>query len=791
MKPYLNPALSPCERAEDLLKDLTLDEKMAQVNCYMFAREEDLENRHKCLTHGIGVISTLEFRGVPKKDCIARRNDIQKEVIERSPHHIPAIFHMEGLCGLLFSDASCFPSGMARGASFDCELKYAIGKTVGDEAAQMGISHVFAPVLDVTRDPRFGRSYESYGEDETLVTRMGVSYALGVQASEGRPLNVEGVAKHFLGFHRGAGGEHGSDCTIGERELREVYAKPFEACFRLSDLKGVMPCYNILNGELVSLSARYETKLLREELGFQGVAVSDYCAVMNSVTCNHVAASPVEAGLRAMKAGMDVEQQFPYGFGEDLKAKFLSGEADIAILDRAVLRVLEAKFRMGLFEHPYIDEKDIVPVKDDALSRRSALEGMVLLKNDGILPLKPVKKIAVIGYHASTARGYFGGYTNFSMYEGALGDKNTMAGLVAEGGADPTYPGSTVYREDAYRDVYEAALHQAFPAIRTLPEALKARFPESEITFAYGYDFAGTDESGFEEALKAIEGADVAILTLGGKCGTGARCSMGENVNSTSIGLPPAQEQFIRRASALKKPLIGVHFDGRPISSDAADECLNAILECWNPSQFGSEAAVALLAGDETPSGRLPVTVARNAGQLPLYYSQPFGSGYRPNEFYKDSVYIDSSTRPRYYFGHGLSYTSFEYSDLALDKTTLSAEDTLTLSFTLKNTGKREGTEVVQLYLCDPVASVARPAKQLLGFARVPLKVGEERRVTFSVPVTLFAFLDEDMKWKVEKGEVQLLVGASSEDIRLTASLSVKEDAYIDPSTRAFFAEVK
>ena len=535
MKPYLNPALSPRERAEDLLKDLSLDEKMAQVNCYMFAREEDLENRHKCLTHGIGVVSTLEFRGVPRKDCIARRNDIQKEVIERSPHHIPAIFHMEGLCGLLFSDASCFPSGMARGASFDCELEYAIGKTVGDEAAQMGISHVFAPVLDVTRDPRFGRSYESYGEDETLVTRMGVSYALGVQASEGRPLNVEGVAKHFLGFHRGAGGQHGSDCTIGERELREVYAKPFEACFRLSDLKGVMPCYNVLNGELVSLSARYETKLLREELGFQGVAVSDYCAVMNSVTCNHVAASPVEAGLRAMKAGMDVEQQFPYGFGEDLKAKFLSGEADIAILDRAVLRVLEAKFRMGLFEHPYIDGKDIMPAKGDALSRRSALESMVLLKHDGVLPLQPVKKIAVIGYHASTARGYFGGYTNFSMYEGALGDKNTMAGLIAESGADPTYPGTTVYREDAYREVYEAALHQAFPSIRTLPEALQARFPECEIIYAYGYDFAGTDESGFDEALKAIEGADAAILTLGGKCGPGK----GGSGASGAAVLPP------------------------------------------------------------------------------------------------------------------------------------------------------------------------------------------------------------------------------------------------------------
>ena len=416
---------------------------------------------------------------------------------------------------------------------------------------------------------------------------------------------------------------------------------------------------------------------------------------------------------------------------------------------------------------------------------------MVLLKNNGILPLKPVKKIAVIGYHASTTRGYFGGYTNFSMYEGALGDKNTMAGLIAEGREDPTYPGTTVYREDAYRETYEAALRAMFPAIRTLPEQFKARFPESEVVYAYGYDFAGTDESYFEEALKACKEADLVILTLGGKCGTGARCSMGENVNSTSIGLPPAQEKFIRLAAALNKPLIGVHFDGRPISSDAADECLNAILECWNPSQYGSEAAVALLAGDETPSGKLPVTVARNAGQLPLYYSQPHGSGYRPNEFYKDSVYMDSSTKPRYYFGHGLSYTSFAYSDLTLDQTSLQAGESVTLSFTLKNTGARRGAEVVQLYLRDPVASVSRPAKQLLGFARTELAAGEEKRLSFTVPATLLAFLDEDMKWKLEKGEVQLLVGSSSEDIRLTASVNIPVDAYIDPSSRAFFAEAK
>ena len=308
---------------------------------------------------------------MPKKDCIARRNDIQKEVIEHSPHHIPAIFHMEGLCGLLFSDASCFPSGMARGASFDCELESAIGKTVGDEAAAMGISHVFAPVLDVTRDPRFGRSYESYGEDETLVTRMGVCYALGVQNSEGRPLNVEGVAKHFLGFHRG-GGEHGSDCTIGERELREVYAKPFEACFRLSDLKGVMPCYNVLNASS-SPSPRATRRGFSAKSSLYGRRRLRLLRRHEQRHLQPCSGFPVEAGLRAMKAGMDVEQQFPYAS---------RGAQSIVLIGRSGRRHPRprrparprSKFRMGLFEHPYIDEKDVTPAKGDALSRRSALE---------------------------------------------------------------------------------------------------------------------------------------------------------------------------------------------------------------------------------------------------------------------------------------------------------------------------------------------------------------------------------------------------------------------------------
>lgn len=791
MKKYEDKRLSPRKRALALLEELSLEEKMAQINCYCFTRNVKNE-RTSDLAYGIGVVSCLETRGITKEEAVIRINEIQKLVMCNSPHHIPAIFHSEGLCGLLFSDASCFPSGIARGASFDTPLEKEIGKLVGDQAAAANITHVFAPVLDITRDPRFGRMYESYGEDEMLVSEMGVAYTAGVQDNTSRKVGVEGVAKHFLGFHKGAGGQHGSDIAVGERELREVYAKPFEAAFRIAKLKGVMPCYNTINGELVSLSKRYMTNLLRKELGFNGVVVSDYCAIMNSVLVNHVAEDSLEAGMRALAAGMDVEQQFPYGFGKELKEKFARGEANMAALDSAVLRVLEAKFRMGLFEHPFADNDVFDKEKGDALSYRSAIESMVLLKNDGILPFcGKNKKIAVIGYHAGTSRGMFGGYTNYSMYEGLLGDKNTMAGLVAEGKQDPVYPGTHVYREDMYEKLYEETLRAMYPECRTLTEELQRRYPDCEIVYAYGYDFIGTDESGFSEALNVCSKADIILLALGGKCGTGARCSMGENVNSTNIGLPPAQEKFIRLAANFNKPMIGVHYDGRPISSDAADECLNALLECWNPSQFGAKATVAILSGDVIPSGKLPVTIAYSAGQLPMYYSHPNGSCYHPNEFYKDSVYIDSTYCPRYYFGFGLSYTQFVYSDFSIDKKQISNGEKLIVSAKIQNVGAYCGDEVVQLYMSDSYASVARPNKQLVAFGRVSLERGESKQIEFTIDVRQFAFLDETMHWKIERGDINLMLGSSSEDIRLSGSVYIREEAFVAGKDTICFPLVK
>ncbi len=792
MKKYLNSALSPKERAKLLLQELSLEEKMGQINCYFY--QPAAKTPEEIFPGGVGVVSSLEMRAHKTlEQSLALQRNLQERIIKLSPHGIPAIFHMEGICGLLLQGAVSFPAPIGRGASFDAETEEKIGKLIGAQAAACGIAHVFAPVLDIAREPRFGRMNESYGEDETLVAALGTALVKGLQSNAG----IEAVAKHFLAFHQGAGGLHGADVSVGERELLEVYAKPFAAAIALAGLRGVMPCYNFVNGELVSFSKRYLTDLLRGRLGFDGVAVSDYCAIMNGVTVNRTAENACEAGYRALSAGMDVEQQFPYGFGEELKEKFISGEADVAVLDAAVLRVLETKFRMGLFEHPFAKKdapRQFFSEQARELSFRSAAESFVLLKNNGILPLSSkYKKVAVVGYHGGTVRGMFGGYTHLSMTEGLIGAMGTMAGV--DGGEKqtflPAYPGCRVLREEKLRDTFEALARRMHPQTKTLTEELRAALPEAEIVYSYGYDYAGTDESGFAEALEICTGADIVLLTLGGKNGTGAMNTMGENINSTQIGLPPAQEKFIREVAKLKKPLIGLHFDGRPVSSDAADEYLDALLECWLPAECGSEAVVSVLLGKICPSGKLPVSVAYSAGQLPMYDSHPFGSSYHANDYFGEFAYTDCPRTPRYPFGYGLSYTKFVYSDLCISKREISAGDTFSVSVTVHNAGEYDGTEIVQLYFTDVCASVARPNRSLCGFARVFIPKGQKKRVTFVLNCNQFAFLDEKMRLKAERGEIILRVASSSADEGPCGKVFITKDAFLSEKERVYWAETR
>lgn len=794
MNDYMNASLSPRARAELLIKEMNLDEKMAQL-VGVFAIK-GAENRMAAFfKNGIGQISSLEFRSCDSLEEIAAwQRQLQTIVMESSRLHIPAVFHMEGLCGPLMQDTTTFPSGVARGSSFDTELERKIGETVSRQEAAVGVTQILAPVLDISRDSRMGRQCEPYGEDPTLAAAMGAAYTHGIQETETAGRTPDATAKHFFGFHNSAGAIHGAHVDAGDRLLLEIYGKPFQAAITEAGLKGVMPCYGSLNGLPIHASKHYLNGILRGEMGFEGVTVSDYGGASNAFEYQGIGETMGEAGLRCLIAGLDVELPMPKAYADELKQKFASGEADMALLDDVVTRVLEAKFRMGLFEHPFALEgealeKTVHYAEDENIAAQSAREALVLLKNDGALPLTGKEKtIVVIGPAAMNARYYFGGYTHLSMVEAQHAAKNSMAGVKGTGEKKQvaTVPGANVEIDDT--EEFDGVLKKLKPQCRNLVEVLRAALPDCRVLYAPGYYKAGADESLFPEALEIAKQADVILLTLGGKNGSGSIATMGEGVDGTNINLPPCQDAFIREAAKLNKPLIGIHFDGRPISSDEADEALNAILECWNPAVYTAEAVTDALLGRLNPSGKMPLSTARCAGQIPVYYNHPNGSMWTQGPSIGFNDYVDCPHKPRYCFGHGLSYTSFAYSDLRLDKKETTPFETVQISIKVNNTGNCEGTEIVQLYVKDLHASMTRPQKELQGFARVDLQPGEIKTVCFSLKPSQMAFLDEDMRWKIEKGEFEVQAGSSSEDIRLKDSFIVTENAYLAGKTRAFYA---
>lgn len=798
MEKYLNVNLTPQERAADLLSRLSLEEKMGQVNC-LFPRRDNWEELAQQAKYGIGQVSTLNIRKLKSLDeAAAWQRKIQKMVMENSPHHVPAVFHMEGLCGPFIQNSVSLPSGIARGSSWDPELEESLGKIVSRQELSCGITQVLAPVLDISRDSRMGRQSETYGEDPTLAAALGTAYTNGVQEGETAGRKAESVAKHFLGFHNSQGGIHGANCDIPERLLNEVYGKPFQASISEANLRGIMPCYSSINGEPLSSSHKMLTGLLREEMGFDGVCAADYGAVGNVFHVQKVGESVTEAGLMCMEAGMDVEMQNCVGFNEELKEWFRSGRANMEILDRAVRRILEAKFRMGIFEHPYALENEALQEafyrkEDEGILLRAALESLILLKNNGVLPFNPNgRKIAVVGCHAQNARCFFGGYTHISMMEAVHAVANSIAGMKAgsvEGREMITVPGTQIQSDET--EAFDGVLRQLKPDCRNFLEELSRRIPEAKIRYAYGYPIAGDDLSHIDEALEAVAEADLVIMTLGGKNGSCSVASMGEGVDGTNINLPFCQETFIQRAAELGKPMVGIHFDGRPISSDVADQYLDAILEAWNSAEKGAEAVVKVLIGEYNPGGRLPVSVARCAGQIPIYYNHPNGSAYHQGESIGFKNYVDMPHTPRYYFGHGLSYTTFEYSGLKIDQKSIGPKEQIGIELTIKNTGSRKGDEIIQLYFRDLYASTTRPVKELAGFKRITLEAGEEKRVFFVMKASQTAFLDRTMRWKIEKGEFEIQIGSSSEEIQLCDMFCITEDAWIEGRERGFYADAR
>ncbi len=795
MERYLDTNLSAEERAEELLSCMSLEEKMGQVNC-LFPWKGSQEQDRKACPHGIGQVSTLCLRTCENlEEAAAWQRTYQNMIMEQSEHHIPATFHMEGLCGAYLPGAMSFPSGIGRASSFDPALEQQIGDIVRRQESACGITQILAPVLDISRDSRMGRQGESYGEDPALAAAMGSAYVRGVQQGETAGRHAESEAKHFLAFHASTGGIHGASVEMGERQLKEVYAKPFQAAITQSHLRGVMPCYCSVNGEPISSSEKFLTKWLREDMGFEGVTGADYTAIGNVHNAQHVTESCTDAGLLCLRAGLDIEQQNCVCYNDELMERFRSGEADMEILNRAVRRVLTAKFRMGLFEHPFafsgeeLQQSFASTAADREVSLQSARESVVLIKNNGILPIaKTIRKVALIGPHMDNPRIFFGGYTHLSMVEAEYADANSIAGIKA-GTMDhydtPRIPGTQIQSDDA--QVFDRIRAWQKPDCPSLLEQLRKDLPETELVYAPGYWTAGDDLSRIPEAIEICRGADLILLQLGGRHTSCSVASMGEGVDGADINLPICQDAFIEEAAKLGIPMVGIHFNGRPISSDTADRYLDGILEAWNPSEMGAQALSEILRGAYNPSGKMPVTTARSAGQTPIYYNHSFGSAWHQGESIGFPDYVDLPHTPRYPFGHGLSYTSFVYENLSIDKAAVKPQETVQIELDVTNAGEREGTEILQLYVQDEYASCSRPVQELAGFARVFLQPGETKHVCFAMEVSQLAFLDRSMRWKVEKGRIRVMAGASSQDIRLKGSFDIAEDGYVQERTRGFY----
>lgn len=796
MQKYKNPLLTIEERINDLMSRMTFEQKIDQITCLVTISNE-IPDFRDYIPNGIGNVGA--FTVAENAEEIAEYAlRVQEYLVKETPLGIPALIHCEACSGAQFTEANVFPSAIAQASTFDTEIVKRMAEVIREQMIAVGFRQALSPVFDIARDARWGRITETYGEDPTLTSAMGNAFVSGIQTDH-LENGIIATAKHFVGHGITEGGMNMGRNLITERELYEIHCKPFQAAITECNLKSVMNSYCSINGEPVVGSRKILDEVLRKNLGFAGFVVSDYISVDRLVDPFCVSETYEEAGIRAIKAGLDVEYPRPKGFTYKMKEAVENGRLDMETIDNAVRRVLKAKFELGLFENPFPDIEKLRSLlhkkESDELNEKIALESLTLLKNNNeVLPLnKDIKKIAVIGPHGDSVRSYFGTFSYPAVID--------MTTAREEDGQLFEEEGLIIYDiEQKYigqiRDVsprVEKKIKKNFKNIKSLYEALKEYLPNSEVMYAKGINCAGTDIGGMEEAVNCAAQADVVILTLGGKNGWGITSTVGEGVDSTDIDLPGMQEEFARKIYALHKKTVVLHFDGRALSNEFVANSFDAIMEVWQPGEMGGQALCKVIFGEYNPAGRLPVTAPRNVGQLPVYYSLPRGSGYvgagHTGMIRNPNGYINDTAFPLYYFGHGLSYTSFEYSNLTVRKAEVYADEEIQVSVDIKNTGGRNGDEVVQLYCSDEYSSMVRPEMELAGFKRITLNKGEKKTVTFSFKVSQLSFMNEDMEWVVEAGNIKLLVGASSKDIRLSDTVKILDTKVVDQKTRGFYAK--
>lgn len=743
---------------------------------------------------GLGEVSFVPGTSTTEEDRAL--SDKEKEIMA-SHGKLPPIRHNEALTGQMTMESTVFPSAIGLGATFDPESVQEMADVIRRQMLSDGTRQALSPVMDVARDPRWGRVGETYGEDPTLCSMMSVAFVKGLQTDD-LMNGVIATGKHFLGYANSEGGLNMATNPISARELREVYAKPFQAAITEANLASIMNSYGVVDNELIIASKEILTKLLKEEMGFDGLVVSDYMSI-NKATDLKIAETPEEAGVEALKAGLDVELPMPYGFTDKMLTLLENDEEGQAALNRAAEKVVEAKLALGLLDGPAYKQDDAAfdRAMTKPLSLRLAKEAIVLLKNENILPLKKdVKKIGVIGPHADSIRLLFGCYTYAAAFDrDTSGSMSDMPGMQNTGSGRPEseykmdyFPGCTVRQTHPF--IEETLKKQYGGRTETILATLKKALPDAEIRYAKGCDVAGNDRSGFAESEKIAEWADVLIVTSGGKYGWGTSCTTGEGIDCDKIGLTGVQKELILSLAKKNQNLVLIHMDSKPLADEELVKSCPAILENWFPGDTGGEAIISVLFGDTNPAGRLPQTAPRSEGQIPIYTGQKRGSGYHPGEGMTIAKYVENEKTPLFPFGHGLSYTTFAYSDLEVTEN-VAADGAAEISFTVENTGNAAGEEVAQLYVSDVAATMIRPMKEFAGAARVALEPSEKKRVAFTVRADQFAFLNRDMRWIVEKGSMDVQVGASSEDIRLNGSFTITETREIDARKRGFYAKVQ
>jgi beta-glucosidase len=757
---YRDPSLPIDARVADLLARMTREEKVAQLGSFWafeVVNETGLDGDRlaQLAGNGIGQITRLAgSTNLRPVEVAHTANEIQDYLIEETRLGIPAIVHEECLHGLIAWAAPCFQQSIGAAASFDPGVVAAMAATIRRRMLLTGARHALAPVLDIARDPRWGRIEETYGEDPYLAAALGVAY---IEALQGPDLahGVVATGKHMVGHGLAEGGLNQAPAHIGPRELRDEQLFPFEVAVRQAGIASIMPAYCDVDGVPCHASAELLDGILRGEWGFDGIVASDYMGVEMISTAHRLTAELAEAARLALVAGVDSELPRTVAYGTPLEAALDAGLVDDDLLDATVARVLRMKFRLDLFERPYVDPPTEAMLEalaaDEAQAARAlAQRSLVLVENDGALPLAGHRRVAVVGPIADSARDLLGDYSHLVHMETLLEMRHGVDALGIVGDGEVFEPGDELSGR------------------RTILDALRAVLVDAEVAYAPGTGIRSGADDDLSAAVDLVRASDVAIVVLGERSGLTDDSTTGEFRDRATLGFLGRQQELLEAAVATGTPVVLVVVSGRPLALEWAAAHCAAILLAWVPGDAGPDAIADTLTGAVNPGGKLPVSVPRTAGQVPFTYRHhPTGGHSQPK-----GDYVDGPVAPLWPFGHGRSYTAFAIDRLRVEDDEIATVDgETTIHVDVKNTGDREGDEVVQLYVRDVEASVARPVLELRGFRRVTLEPGECRSVSFTVSAEQFAYVGADHRRVVEPGGIEIHVGTSSAELPLTTTI--------------------